>query len=201
MRDDRPLTATPVRLRYADAIEVARRLVHRTAPSKGWPEHRQEDLVGAVMEKYTARWGRDSAPDNVEAWLTRVIHNAALDMCRHDAAHPEDLADTTAEEALTLFDAAATASRQPSLGTEVVNQDLLETILGLVNPNQQPFVEMKYLDNLTAIQIADRLGMTPQAAGQAVHRAKHALATALAARPDLVTELRGTARSHSTETR
>jgi DNA-directed RNA polymerase specialized sigma24 family protein len=83
--------------------------------------------------------------------------------------------------------------RLPTPSTIVVDRKMLHRVLRLVAKPQRRLIQMKYLDNLSAAEIAAALGMSLDSVNQAVSRAKRALGKELSDRPDLMRELRKSA--------
>jgi len=183
-------TAAPVRIQYRQALSTTKRLVRARYNSRAWPASRQDELASAVMEKYTAKFGRDAAPDNPEAWLTRVIQTTARDMVRDERETPDDFSDAVEDHSFRILFGGP--MRWRSVGSDVVNSQLLEQVLALVPAREATLLRLKYADGRSAREIADLMGLpSVNAADQAVSRARRALAAALSERPDLVAELGG----------
>jgi len=181
-------TAAPVRIQYREALATTTRLVRARYNSRAWPASRQDELAAAVMEKYTATFGRDTAPQNPEAWLTRVIQTTARDMVRDERETPGDFADAVEDHSFRILFGGP--RRWQSVGSDVVNSQLLSEILGLVPEREAKLLRMKYVEGHSAREIALVMDFpSTNAAEQAVSRARRALAGALTERPDLTAEL------------
>ncbi len=73
---------------------------------------------------------------------------------------------------------------------KVVAADLRAEVLGLISPQEADLVRWKYLERMTAEEIAGRTGKTVAATTKAVNRATQSLRTALDAHPELTNDLR-----------
>ena len=78
--------------------------------------------------------------------------------------------------------------RSPSM--QVARARFLQEVLSLVRQEDAELLRQRYVDGATAADLAQQMNVTVNTIDQRTTRAKRALREALAARPDLVDELR-----------
>lgn len=71
-----------------------------------------------------------------------------------------------------------------------VSQELIDSVFALITDQDADLLRRRYLQNASAAELADQLGITVANVDQRTTRAKRKLRDALVARPDLVDELR-----------
>lgn len=181
--------------RYDDILQLARQVAAHDY--NWWSPEAREDLVSEVMIKYWQKWDRGPGPDNPRAWLRVATRNTAINLHAARQRRPELLVagggeghDTDSDGLLDSMFANVRRQRLPTPSTIVVDRKMLHRVLRLVAKPQRRLIQMKYLDNLSAAEIAAALGMSLDSVNQAVSRAKRALGKELSDRPDLIGELR-----------
>jgi len=189
--------------RYQEILHLARQVAAHDY--NRWSPEARDDLVSDVMVKYWKKWDHGPGPDSPRAWLRVATRNTAINLHAARERRPELLvsgggegADAGSDGLLDSMFANVRRQRLPTLSTIVVDRKMLHKVLRLVGKHQRRLIQMKYLDNLSAAEIAEALGMSLDSVNQAVSRAKRALAHELSNRPDLVRELRNlpTAEGH-----
>lgn len=159
--------------------------------------HAREDLAATVVQKYFVTFGRRGRPHNLHAWLATALRTTAIDLHRAGERNPEvpidPLPRPSADEAVTgpelaLLLGEIPLERKPAY--KVVAADLRAEVLGLISPQEADLVRWKYLERMTAEEIAGRTGKTVAATTKAVNRATQSLRTALDAHPELTNDLR-----------
>lgn len=169
---------------YAMATRLVR--VHRLTHDLDARD--QEDIANEVLANYLGAVAGGGLAVNPAAWLEVAVRNEASDFLRrrrrrqeHDLVPSPD-ADVT--EVLASLRTLAT----PSLAS--VRDDFLERLLGLLPPASAEVLRLRFVDDLDATEVADRLGIGRAAVDQRVARAKRQIREVLAAHPDLAAELR-----------
>lgn len=149
-----------------------------------WSPADRDDLVQEVMLRFLRQWQDTTGPDNLEAWITTATRNAAIDLHRGDARRDRDRIAVASEALEEIFSAG------PRLSILVVNQKVMGSVLALLNQRDRELLQLRYLDNLPARDVAGKLGMRVNGVDQATRRAKQRLAEALANNPELLADLR-----------
>lgn len=177
--------------RVAEALALTRQIVAKEYNGKAWPRDRREDLVGAVMLKYTTKWPQGSPPDGPGAWLRTVIRTTAIDKQRVEKTATgldgdSDDAPHAANDPLTVV---INAFRQsPSL--IAAWNDLERRVFGVLKPADRYLLEAKHLRNRSAQELASHLGITVAAVEKRLSRARQVVRESLEADPGLLEELR-----------
>lgn len=105
-------------------------------------------------------------PGRVCSWLDAIARNVAIDLARRRARRPEAILDDD------------TAGAQPSVHAAVEIRVFLDGALDAVHALPETLREpllLSVVDELTAEQVAERLGIEPAAARQRISRARKAL--------------------------
>lgn len=171
-----------------ELLVIAKPIVWRRGHRAGLSTEDREALLQEVIFKYLDAWPDGEAPTNVAAWFETATSNAVIDRAR--AADRRPAADFTegADDPVSLLVAAKRSSQFTSL--EAVQKKLIASTLGLLPPEDGELLRRRYLDRESAADVAADLAITVTALDQRTTRAKRKLRDALAARPDLVEELR-----------
>ncbi len=173
----------------SELLALASPIVSRRTRRTGWTTADREDLLQDVLAKYLATWRDGSQPDNPAAWIETVTDRAITDRQRAAARHRTDLFDEGADDPVSMAIAGlATSGRTVSL--ETVSAELLRTIFGLIPAEDRRLLRARYVQGFSAADLSESMGITVAAVDQRTTRAKQRLREALAARPDLVAELR-----------
>lgn len=172
---------------YAEALRLVR--VHRL--THDLDQRDQEDIAHEVLASYLGTFAGDDLPVNAAAWLEIAVRNEASDFLRRrrrrrDNEMPQEpqAPDGGVEEVLTSLRGLTTPSLVP------VRAGFLEQLLGLLAPASAEVLRLRFVDDLDAAEVAERLGIERAAVDQRVARAKRQLREVLASQPDLAAELR-----------
>jgi RNA polymerase sigma factor (sigma-70 family) len=190
MTEEKQAPAPTTDARYREIYTWARAAVAVQFPWKSAAD--RDDLVATVVLKYWREFGRGDA-EHPRAWLRRAAQNAGRDAHRADLARPAHPAGDHLEDVAGGNEWVQSWLRgvERSGPSKAVARDhLVSEVLALVSTHDRELIELRYLDNLRAREVADRLGMNEAAVHQATRRATRRLAQALEARPDLAKELR-----------
>jgi RNA polymerase sigma factor (sigma-70 family) len=107
-----------------------------------------EDLVQDALLRVFARHRRRHVPDALEAYLRTAILNRHLDQARRH------------QRWLRLLPLLAAPTRQPSHDAAVLDRHDALGALARLSPRQRACVVLRYYEDLTLAQIAQRLGVT-----------------------------------------
>ena len=172
---------------YVEALRLVRvhRLTHDLDPCD------QEDIAHEALASYLGAFAGDTLPANAAAWLEVAVHNEAADFLRRRRRRrdkeiqqrPQD-PDAGVAEVLASLRGLNTPSLAP------VRAGFLERLLGLLAPAFAEVLRLRFVDDLDATEVADRLGIERAAVDQRVARAKSQLRGVLAGHPNLAAELR-----------
>jgi RNA polymerase sigma-70 factor (sigma-E family) len=110
--------------------------------------HDAEDLVQTVLLNVAPRWESVSRAEDIEAYLRRALANRAVSRHRWRARHPERLVAELGEAALVSPDTALDAS------------SALAVSLAALPPRQRAVIVLRFYEQLTERETADRLGCT-----------------------------------------
>ncbi len=151
----------------------------------------REDLLQDVLVKYLHTWPDDTEPDNVAAWLETVAARTITDRWRAVERRPKAANVRATDE--DAYDVVAdlmekTKSRQAS--SPAISALLRDEIFSLISDEEAQLLRLRFVEDMSAAEVAAELGITGSNVDQRVTRAKKKLRTALAQRPDLVDELR-----------
>ena len=127
-------------------------------------------------------------PTNVAAWLETATANAIVDRARAAERRPAAPFAEGGYDPVSLVIAAMRSTHFAS--APAVSQKVMDCIFALVPSTDADLLRRRYLKNHTAAELAAELGITVANLDQRTTRAKRKLRDALAARPDLVDELR-----------
>jgi RNA polymerase sigma factor (sigma-70 family) len=128
---------------FPRARAVARRIVGSSLA---------EDVAIEGLARAFARWKAVSGMDRPEAWVMRVVTNAALDEVRRKKAIPDDI---------TVRDASADF---------VVHDGIVEALRTLTR-RQQEVVVLRYIVDLPEEEVAHILGVSTGTVKTHLHRA------------------------------
>lgn len=162
-----PVSAVALQARY-------REVLWRYAAARLGSTPEAEDAVAETFAAAFARIDRCPCPppsvepdhDPVRAWLFAIARSKVMDCLRRSKRHAaaplyESLVDTTpSPEAQTLTQEAAQA---------------LDALLDTLPTLQREALLLKYVDELSLVEIGLALGKSPNAVGQLLHRARLSL--------------------------
>ena len=160
------------------------------AAASDCPEDR-EDVLQEVLMKYVRTWSGDDAPDNVEAWLETATGRLITDRWRAEQRRPlvaeVEHRDGDPYDVVADFMERA-RSRQPSM--PAVGDAVIDQVFGLLPPAEAALLQRRFVDDVDPADLADELGISRAAMDQRVSRAKARLKAELAAKPELLADLR-----------
>lgn len=171
-----------------ELIATAKPIVWRRGYQAGLPIEDREDLLQDVLMKFLHAWPDGGAPDNVAAWFEVTTGNAIIDRVRAADRRPADNFAEGGDDPVSL---AINAMRSTQLASApAVSRKVLAAIFDLIPIEDAHLLRQRYLKNDVAAELAAELGITVANLDQRTTRAKRKLREALAARLDLVEELR-----------
>jgi RNA polymerase sigma factor (sigma-70 family) len=167
---------------------VAKPITRRRGSKAGLAQQDCEDLLQDVLTKYLRAWPRGHTPENVAAWLETATANAIVDRIRAAERRPVAHSGRNDDEVDSLL---GTVLRSPAFASApAVRADLFASIFALVSVEDARLLRRRYVDGHSAADLAAELGISVANVDQRTTRAKRKLRDALAARPDLMDELR-----------
>jgi RNA polymerase sigma-70 factor, ECF subfamily len=145
--------------------------VVRYATARLGPGAEAEDVVAEVFAAAFASWKHCPTPaadaaghDPVRAWLFGIARRKVVDALRRRQRHPEsDLSETQPS---------TDSPESELLGDEVLEQ--LKAILAALPEDQREALRLKYVEELSLVEIGIILKRSPAAVGQLLHRARAA---------------------------
>lgn len=170
----------------SELLDLASPIAGRHARKEKLADADAADLLQNAVTRFLATWPDGSGPDNPAAWLETTIKNLVTDHHRFVARHGADAIDDQEDALIQAL--AGGLSQHPSAGP--VRDDLVARIFALVPEADADVIRQRFLGGRPAIKVAADLGITPAAVDQRAKRAKKKLRDALAARPDLLAELK-----------
>ena len=144
-----------VRARGAALVRLARLLTG--------DRHRGEDLAQEVLAQAFVRWKRIRAVEAPEAYVRRMLVNAAITNGRRRASHELVVADT------------GDPASGRDLEAEVAERDVLWTHVRRLPPKQRAAVVLRYYEDLDDASIAALLNCSTNTVRSQVKRALDAL--------------------------
>jgi RNA polymerase sigma-70 factor (sigma-E family) len=144
-----------VRARGAALVRLARLLAG--------DRHRGEDLAQEVLAQAFVRWKRIRALDAPEAYVRRMLVNAAITRGRRRASHELVVADT------------GDPTSGHDLEAEFAERDVLWTHVRRLPPKQRAAVVLRYYEDLDDASIAALLNCSAVTVRTQVKRALDAL--------------------------
>jgi len=154
-----------VRARGAALVRLARLLTG--------DRHRGEDLTQEVLARAFVSWRRIAAMQAPEAYLRRMLVNAAISRGRKLSSRELVVADTGDPPGVT------------DLGAEVVDRDVLWALVRRLPAKQRAAVVLRYYEDLDDTTIAELLNCSAVTVRTQVKRALDALRGALDAETEL----------------
>ncbi|MGY2702562.1 DNA-directed RNA polymerase specialized sigma24 family protein [Nocardioides sp. HB32] len=140
-----------------------------------------------MLFKYLRAWPGTDEPDNPAAWLQRAAGNAVIDHLRQGIRKPADNFGEGGDDPVALLMATLRAAGTPSLA--VVGDGVCKAALDLVPAADADVLRRRFVDGVSAADLATEYGVSRAAIDQRVARAKARMRDALADRPDLVAAL------------
>ncbi|GAA3755084.1 hypothetical protein GCM10022240_05110 [Microbacterium kribbense] len=142
-----------------------------------------QDLTGDVLTAYHRKWTAGSAPDSLDAWMSRVAQAAVVDELRRRNARPKPAplpAGTDRADAAARLERAFIDLRTPSAVTHcaLLVQTALER-LGQTHPNDRALLERRHLLGATVAEIAHDLNLKEETVKKRLQRATARLAAIL----------------------
>jgi RNA polymerase sigma-70 factor, ECF subfamily len=135
---------------FAEAYQSYQQPIYRFLFWRTRDEATSDDLTSSVFEKaWRARASFHGG--SVQAWLYRIARNVLTDHWRRRPTVPLEYADQLPDD-----DAVDTAAR---LDTEQAAAEL-HTALRQLPDDMRRLVELRFVEGLSAKQVAERLGMT-----------------------------------------
>ncbi len=172
---------------YAEALRLVR--VHRLTHDLDARD--QEDIAHDALASYFGAFSGDDLPANAAAWLEVAVRNEATDFLRRrrrrrDNGRPREpqAPDAGVADVLASLRGLTTPSLAP------VRAGFLERLFGLLAPASAKVLRLRFVEDLDATEVAERLGIGRAAVDKRVARAKRQLRELLATHPDLAAELR-----------
>lgn len=172
---------------HVDLMALAQRIVRGQAGRAGLDAHAIDDLTQEVLIKYLHAWPGADEPDNPAAWIQRAAGNAVIDHLRRGKRKPAQNFGAGGDDPVALLMATLRAAGTPSL--VVVGDDVWQAALQLVSSADADVLRRRFLDGVSAADLAAEYGVSRAAIDQRTARAKARMRDALADRPDLVAAL------------
>ena len=163
-----PLTPEDLRDRYLSA--VYRYVVARIGVGPD-AEDVTADVFAAAFTSFSRcpQRGATASEDPARAWMLGIARRKVADVLRRKTRRPE----TPLMPALIAPEAESPESR--AMANEAARA--LQTILNELSEIQREALRLKYIDELSLVEIGLILGKSPVAVGQLLHRARQAART------------------------
>lgn len=168
-------------------MALTQQIVRGQASRAGLDAHAIDDVTQEVLFKYLRAWPGIDEPDNPAAWLQRTAGNAVIDYLRQGQRKPADNFGEGGDDPVALLMATLRAAGTPSL--VVVGDGVWQAALGLVSDADADVLQRRFMDGVSAADLAAEYGVSRAAIDQRTARAKARIRTALSDRPDLVAAL------------
>jgi len=113
--------------------------------------HLAEDLLQDTLARVADHWRGMTRSGGPDAYARRVMHNLSIDRWRRRAVRPRELLNAEHPEL-----------RGPGDDAEAVDRRLvLRAALARLTPKQRAVLSLRFYEDLTEVQTADALGVSP----------------------------------------
>lgn len=118
----------------------------------------EDDLAQEIFMKMFSKLGdyRETAP--FEHWLSRVALNTCLNQLRGERVRPELRWADLSEQQLAVLDATAESKNDAHPLDAIASNDLVESLLECLSPQDRMIIQMLELDDLSVDEIKRRTG-------------------------------------------
>jgi RNA polymerase sigma-70 factor (ECF subfamily) len=130
-----------------------------------------EDCVADTFHRFLIAIGRDTSIENQRAYLYRTAHNWITDHYRR-----RPLPDSSLEEE----DHTDPNGNPSQLVAQEMDRQRMRAALLRLSPDQRQVIELRYMENMSHLEIADVLGKSAEATRALQYRALEALRQLLA---------------------
>ena len=141
-------------------------------------EHAAEDLLQTALLRAFVAWPKIQRTEAPDAYVRRILVNAAISDGRKRARHPEVLSDEVPEPT-----APPNGTEVPEGPEGVVDRDALWPLVEALPPRQRAVVVLRYYEDLTEREIGAVLGCAPGTVKSQASAAMRTLRAAVAALP------------------
>lgn len=145
--------------RWPDAVRLAAHLTGDPTAA--------EDIASEVLIRVWRRWEVAGWPDAPDAYLARAVRNAVTSSFRRRVRERE-LVRRLADE--------PSAPPAPPVAEERFDRDEVAAALAALPEAQRTALTLFYLDDLSATEVARRLGIRPASVRSNLHRGRRRLA-------------------------
>jgi RNA polymerase sigma-70 factor (sigma-E family) len=163
---------------YVEFVSVRWTSLFRLAYLLTGSEHAAEDLLQTALLRVFVAWPKVQRTEAPDAYVRRVLVNAAISDGRRRARRPEVLSDDVPEPTGPGSNADA-----PEGADGVVDRDALWPLVEALPPRQRAVVVLRYYEDLTEREIATILGCAPGTVKSQASAAMKSLRNALAEVP------------------
>ncbi len=146
----------------------------RTAILLTGDRHAAEDLVQDALERAASRWGMISRAGSPEAYVRRILYTRSVDSWRWRRRQPDPI-DVTDWLAAPVPDAT----------TDHDTRMTIASALARLTPRQRAVLVLRYYDDLTEVEAARMLGVSPNTVKS---QTRHALRRLRELAPELAAE-------------
>lgn len=115
----------------------------------------QETFVKAIMN---IRQGRYTGDGKFQAWLTRIAHNLIIDFFRQEKNVPTVSTDNEEVNVLNRRDLSEGTVEDAIIDCQIM--DDVQSLVGSLPDDQRKVVEMRYYQNMSFKEIAERSGVS-----------------------------------------
>lgn len=115
----------------------------------------QETFVKAIMN---IRQGRYTGDGKFQAWLTRIAHNLIIDFFRQEKNVPTVSTDNEEVNVLNRRDLSEGTIEDAIIDCQIM--DDVQTLVSTLPEDQRRVVEMRYYENMSFKEIAERSGVS-----------------------------------------
>jgi RNA polymerase sigma-70 factor (ECF subfamily) len=118
----------------------------------------EEDLCQVVFIKILSNIGQYSGKVPIEHWVSRIAINTCLNALKAESVRPELRWSDLSPEQATVLEAVTADSSGPDPADGAASRDLVETLLGALQPRDRLLITMLHLDGYTMDDIKEATG-------------------------------------------
>jgi len=149
-RQDEQAAADFVRELYPLVLKLVRSHLPRRSS--------EEDLCQVVFIKVLSNIAQYSGKVPVEHWVSRIAINTCLNALKAESSRPELRWSDLSPDQAAVLDALASNPDEPDPSGGAASRDLVETLLGALNPRDRLLITMLHLEGYSMDDIKQATG-------------------------------------------
>ena len=118
----------------------------------------EEDLCQMIAIKLVSNLGQYQGRVPIEHWVSRIAVNTCLNAIKAEKSRPELRWADLSEEQLKMLDALATTTDEVLPSQRMASRELVERLLGELNPQDRLVVSLLHMEGRTIAEIRQLTG-------------------------------------------